>query len=72
MNETHRVAIGIPVDIGIMKLLPAIKLLGVNDDQQLRRFPVRVQMPLDVMGIPTVKHLEQDLVDLLCGGLGNG
>jgi hypothetical protein len=33
LDEPHRVTIRIPVHVGIMKLLPAVKLLGVNYDQ---------------------------------------
>jgi hypothetical protein len=52
--------------LGIMKLLPATKLHGVNYDLQLRRFPVHVKMPPRcVVGVPSVEHPEQDFMDLL-------
>jgi len=72
IDEPHRVAVRVTIDVGIVKLLPAGELLGVNNHQQLRRFPVDVQVSLEVMGIPSVEHFEQDLVDLLGVGLGNG
>jgi hypothetical protein len=65
----HDVAIRIAVEVGIMQLLPTIKLLRINNNQQLRRFPVNPQMSLNVVSIPAIQHLEQDLVDLLGVGL---
>ena len=54
-----------------MKLLPAVKLLGVNDDQQFGRFPVGFHVSLDVVGVPTVEHFEHDLMHLLGIRLGD-
>src|SRR5260370_27962731 len=64
-DEPHRITVRIPVNVGIMKLLPAVKLLRIDDDQQFGRFPVNLQMSLDVVGIPAIKHFEHDLVDPL-------
>ena len=71
LDEPHRDSIGVPIDVGIMKLLPAIKLLRVNDDQQFGRFPVGLHVSLDVVGVPTVEHFDHDLVHLLGIWLGN-
>ena len=65
------VAIRIPVNVGIMKLLPAVKLFRIDDNQQFGGLPVHLHMPLDVVGIPAIEHFEQDLIDLLVIGLGD-
>jgi hypothetical protein len=57
LDEPHRAAIRIPIDVGIMELLPAIKLLIVNYNQQLRRLPIHVQIPFDVVSIPPIEPL---------------
>jgi hypothetical protein len=53
-----------------MQLLPAVKLLRIDHNQQFRRFPVHSQVSLDIVGIPSVEHFEQDFIDRLTGGLG--
>src|ERR1700738_1554795 len=70
-DEPHRITIRIAVDVGIMKVLPAVKLLRIDDNQQYGRLPVHLQMSLDVVAIPAMKHFEQDFVDLLAIRLGN-
>ena len=65
LDEPHRDSIGITIEVGIMKLLPAVKLLGVNDDQQFGRFPVGLHESVDVVGVPTVEPFEYDLMHLL-------
>src|ERR1700737_4055164 len=37
LKDPHRVTIPIPVNVGIMKLLPAGKLLSIDDNQQFGR-----------------------------------
>src|ERR1700733_7293145 len=54
-----------------MQLLPAVKLLGIYDHQQFRRFPIHLHISLDIVGIPAIQHLEQDLINLLGIRLGN-
>src|SRR5580704_13499631 len=71
IDEPHRITVRIPVNVGIMQLLPAVKLLRIDDNQQFGRLPVHLQMSVDVVGIPAIKHFEQDLIDLLGIGLGN-
>ena len=61
----HRITIRIAVNVGIMKLLPPVKLLRIDDNQQFGRFPVHLQMPLDVVGVPAIKHFEHDFADPL-------
>jgi hypothetical protein len=51
LDEPHRITIWIPVNIGIVKLPPAVKLLGVYDNKKFRRFPVHLQMPLNVSAV---------------------
>src|SRR5271166_2821323 len=47
-----------------------VPLLEFNHNQQFGRFPVHLQMSLDVEGIPAIKHFEQDFVDPLRIGFG--
>ena len=37
-DEPHRITIRVAVNVGIMKLLPAVKLLRINDHQQFGDF----------------------------------
>jgi len=71
VDEPHPITVQIPVHVGIMKLLPAVILLRIDDNQQIRRFRIHLHIPLDVVGIPSIKHLEQDLINLLGVRLGN-
>ena len=72
LNESHRGPTRIPVHIGIVKLLPAVKLLRTDDDQQFGRVPVYLHIPVDVVGIPAIEHFEQDFMHLLVIRLGDG
>ena len=65
LYETHTSAALVPAKVGIMKLLPTVKLLRIHDHQQSWRFPVHLEVSVDVVGIPTVEHFEQDTIDLL-------
>ena len=48
-----------------MKLLPAVKLLSIDHNQQFGRLPIHLHIPLNVVGIPAIEHFEQDAIDLL-------
>jgi hypothetical protein len=69
-QKTDLRATRVAVDVRIVKLLPAVKLLRTDDNQQLGRFPINVKMTFKIVGIPAIKHFEQDLIDLLIIGLG--
>src|ERR1700722_14547110 len=69
-NVPHVIAIRIAVNVGIVKLLPAAELLGIDNDQQLRRFPVELEMAVNIVSVPATEHDEQDFVDLLAIGFG--
>ena len=71
LNETHSRTTRIAANVGIVKLLPPVKLLRADDNQQFWRIPVNSQVSFNVVGIPPVEHFEQDLIDLLVIGLGN-
>jgi hypothetical protein len=61
----HRVAVRVAVHVRIVKLLPAVKLLGINDNQELGRLPIDLQMTFNIVSVPAIEHFEQHLVDLL-------
>ena len=69
LDESHRNAIQIPINVGIMKLLPAVKLLSIDYDQQFGRLAIDLHIPLNVVSIPAIKHFEQNAIDLL--GIGH-
>ena len=71
LDEPHRTTIRIPIDVGVMKLLPAVKLLRIDHDQQFGRLPIHLHIPLDVVSIPAIEHFEQNVIYLLGLGLGN-
>jgi hypothetical protein len=71
LDEAHRTTIRIPINVGVMKLLPAVKLLRIDHDQQFGRLPIRLHIPLDVVSIPAIEHFEQNVIYLLGLGLGN-
>ena len=71
LDEPHRSTIRIPIYVRIMKLLPAVKLLRIDHDQQFGRLPIRLHIPLDVVSIPAIEHFEQNVIYLLGLGLGN-
>ena len=60
----------IPINVGIMKLLPAVKLLSIDDNQQFGRLPIDLHILLNVVSIPAIEHFEQDAIDLL--GIDHG
>jgi len=70
-DEPHRIAVRIPSDVGIVKLLPSVKLFRIHHHQQFGRVPIRRQMSFDVVGIPAIEHFKQDLINLLGIGRGN-
>jgi hypothetical protein len=49
-DESHRITVRITIDVGIVKLLPAVKLFSINHNQQFWRFPIHLQMSFDVVG----------------------
>ena len=57
------------MNVRIVKLLPAVKLLRADDNQQFGRFPVHIQMSLDVVGIPAIEHFEQNFKTCWSSGL---
>ena len=71
LDEPHRPMIRIAINVGVMKLLPAVKLFRIDYDQQFRRLPIHLHIPLDVVSIPAIEHFEQNIIDLLDFGLGN-
>src|ERR1700722_13789176 len=60
LDEPYRLTIRIPINVGIMKLLPAVKLFRIDYDQQFRRLPIHLHIPLDVVSIPAIEHFEQN------------
>ena len=59
------------MNIRIVKLLPAVKLLRADDNQQFWLIPVNSQVSFNVVGIQPVEHFEQNLIDLLVIRLGD-
>ena len=65
IDVAHGTAIGVSINVGVVKLLPTVKLFGVNDNQQFRRFPIDLKVTLKIVSVPPVQHSEQYFVDQL-------
>jgi hypothetical protein len=50
INEPHGATIRIAVHVRIVKLLPAVKLLRIDHNQEIGRFPIDVHMSFNVVG----------------------
>src|ERR1700722_19192672 len=55
-DESHGATIRVAFYVRVVQFLPAIHLLRIDHHQQLRRFPVSLQMPFDVVSIPAIEH----------------
>ena len=55
-----------------IQVFPSVKLLRIDDGQEAWRIPINRHQSVDVVSIPPIEHLEQNLVDDLRVRLGNG
>jgi hypothetical protein len=59
IDEPHGATIRVTVHVRIVKLLPTVKLLRIDHNQEIRGFPIDVQMSVNVVGVPSIEHFKQ-------------
>ena len=58
VGRMNPIALRSEYPVGIVKLLPSVKLFRIHHNQQFGRVPIHLQMSFDVVGIPAIEHFK--------------